>query len=218
MLGYLSSNSQVGFYVVSDRLIKVVVLFVTTLGTVLLPRISNYIENGKLEEYGRLVSFSIRVVFFLCFPAAVGLIVLADPLVNLFAGSDYSSAVLLVRIMGINILFIGVSNFLGFQVLYPHNQERLLILSVFLGALTNIFFNWVLIPQWHATGASVATLCAECVVVCVQIYLVRPYRKFDWPFMSIITYVSTAMFMGGLVYFLKACLFMMQVGLSLELL
>ena len=206
MLGYLSSDSQVGFYVVSERLIKVVVLFVTTLGTVLLPRMSNYIENGKLEEYGRLVSFSLRVFFFLCFPAAIGLIVLADPLVNLFAGSDYSSAVPLVRIMGINVLFIGVSNFLGFQVLYPHNQERRLILSVFLGAVTNICFNWVLIPQWHATGAVVATFCAECIVVCVQIFLVRPYRKFNWPFMSIITYLSTAIFMGGLVYFSQSLL------------
>ncbi len=201
MLGYLSSDSQIGFYVVSDRLIKVVVLFVTTLGTVLLPRISNYIENGKFEEYGRLVSFSIRAVFFLCFPAAIGLIVLADPLVNMFAGSDYSSAVELVQIMGVNVLFIGMSSFLGFQVLYPHNQERRLILSVFLGAVTNVCFNWVLIPQWHAAGAAVATLCAECVVVCAQIVLARPYRKFNWPFMSIIIYLSSSIFMGGFVYF-----------------
>lgn len=203
MLGYLTNEAEVGYYAVADRLIKVVVMLVTTLGTVLLPRVSYYLENNKVEEYSRLANFSLRVIFFLCLPAAAGLFVLAAPLVQLFAGDAFVTASPLVQIMGLNVVFVAMSNFMGYQVLYPQNKERLLVISVVFGAVTNFILNWFFIPRWHAMGAAMATLIAEASVTTAQVILSRPYQQFTWPVAPMCRYAGVALLMGVGVYFLS---------------
>lgn len=196
MLGYLTNESEVGYYTVADKLIKVVVMLVTTLGIVLLPRASYCLEKNQIEEYGRLSNFSLRTISFLALPVTAGVFVLATPMVNLLSGEAFAQTSILVKIMIFNIIFIALSNFIGFQVLYPHNKERLIVASVMLGAVINFGLNWFLIPRWQAVGAAVATLIAEASVTTVQLILSRPYQKFTWPLISIWKYSCVSLLMG----------------------
>lgn len=196
MLGYLSGDSDVGYYTVADRLIKVVVILVTSFGAVLLPRVSYYLENNLLDEYRDIIDFSLKVVLFLALPAAIGLFVLADPLVSIFAGSNYTESVMLMRIMAANIVLIAISNFFGYQILYPHNKEKLLIQSVFMGAMVNVILNTMLIPILRAEGAALATLISELMVTSYQTIVVRKFYKMKWPIFTLVKYAFTALLMG----------------------
>ncbi|NLY01567.1 MAG: flippase [Rhodopirellula sp.] len=192
MLGYLTDDRQVGLYSAADRLVKVIVVLVTSMGVVLVPRLSYYVQQKRFTEYSRLANLSVRVLAFVSFPAAAALIVLARPVILLFCGSRFEPSSPLVQIMGINVVLIAFSSFIGYQVLYSQGKERLLVCSVLFGAVSNLILNWLLIPQWQAMGAAVATLVAEALVTGVQIVLARPYVRFTWPLTDIVKYFVTA--------------------------
>ena len=199
MLGYMTDDSQVGFYSAADRMVKVVVMLVTSVGVVLLPRVSYYVKCGSLNEYRRVASAALRRISFISFPAAAGLIVSADALMLLLSGRAFAPAVPLLQIMGLNIILIALGNFVGYQVLYPQGKEKLLLCSVVLGALSNVALNCLLIPRWHAVGAAFATLTAETCVTGSRIILSRAYSSFTWPLWSMLKYAITALLMAAVV-------------------
>lgn len=200
MLGYLSNDVQVGYYAIADKIVKVAVMLVTALGAVMLPRASYQLQNNQHAEYGRLANFSLRAVCLMCFPAAFGLVAMAHPFILTFSGGAFAGSAIPLELMGINITFIAVSNFIGFQVLYPQNKENLLVLSVFVGALINFGLNWLLIPRWQAIGAAVATLVAECSVTAIQVIISRPYYRFAWPKKEMLQYGIAGVLMAVVIH------------------
>jgi O-antigen/teichoic acid export membrane protein len=202
MLGYMTDDAQVGYYCAADRAVKVVVMLVTSMGVVLLPRVSYYIESKKLDEYRLLMARTLRLITFVSFPAAAGFIVLANPLMLVLSGRAFEPAVPLLQIMGLDILWISVGNFVGYQALYSQGKERLLLYSVVLGALCNLGLNWLLIPRWHAVGAAFSTLVAETCVAGARIVFSRDYSNFEWPFRSMFKYAIAALTMAAVVVFL----------------
>lgn len=66
------------------------------------------------------------------------------------------------------VLFIGISNITGIQVLTPFGEERKVVISVLAGAVLDFALNLVLIPRMGSTGAAISTLLAEILVVIVQ--------------------------------------------------
>jgi O-antigen/teichoic acid export membrane protein len=203
MLGYLSDDVQVGLYAASQRLINILVMIMTTIGTVFQPRSAYYLQKEQMEEYSSLAAFSLRLFMFLGFPIAFGTFALADPLILALAGQHFNDAGMLVKIMAINVILIPMSHFFGFQVLYPQNKEKLLLFATAWGALANFLLNFVLIRYWHSKGAAVATLTAEAVVLLCLYLFSRPYQQFHWPLKEIGQYGFLACCMGGLILFLN---------------
>lgn len=65
MLGVMKNNEVVGYYNAAIKIKTILVTLVTSLGTVLLPRLSYYYEQGKEKEFIALVSkaFSFVLLF-----------------------------------------------------------------------------------------------------------------------------------------------------------
>ncbi|UCD49606.1 MAG: flippase [Phycisphaerales bacterium] len=206
MLGYMTTDTEVGFYSVADRVVKVLVMLVTSMGVVLVPRTSYYVQHKRLGEYRRLATIALRFVSFISFPTAVGLIVVASVLVPLLSGHAFKPAVPLVQIMGLNVVMIALGNFMGYQVLYPQGREKLLLYSAVCGALCNFALNCLLIPRWHALGAAFSTLATETCVTGVRIMLSGAYSDFAWPLRSMFRYGLVAMSMAVVVLSLRSLL------------
>lgn len=205
MLGYMVGDTQVGLYSAADRVVSVVVTFVTSMGIVVLPRVSYYVEFERFEEYRRLASTILRFIAFLSFPAAAGVIVLASPLMPLLSGRAFQPAVPLVQIMGLSVILKALSQFTGYQVLYSQGRERLLLYSAVLGAVTNLGLNWLLIPRWYAIGAALSMLATETCVTGAQIVMSRAYSNFSWPIWGMLKYGTVAVSMAILVLSLGSC-------------
>ncbi len=65
MLGLMKSNYDVGLYNAAVKIKTIMVSLVTSLGTVLLPRISYYFEQNKIQEFHALVSKAFSFVLLL---------------------------------------------------------------------------------------------------------------------------------------------------------
>lgn len=203
MLGYLTNDAQVGYYSISDKLVKVIIMGITAFNSVVTPRAINYIENKRYDEFQEITQLSVKIILFFTFPSALGLFLLAKPFVLLFGGGAYFSSINLIQVMSLNIIFISLSNFIGFQILYSNNKETLLLYSVLLGACVNFILNLIFIPKFQAYGAAISTLASEGLVTFMQIIYSRSVKIFIWPFQEIKMYMISACCMGIVLCVLK---------------
>ena len=175
MLGFMRGDDAVGFYTAGNKLSHVVLSVVASLGVVLLPRCSNLIETGQMEAFSKVTSKSYRLVVGLSLPCIVGLIVLAIPVIRIFCGDEFLAAVPVLCWTAPIILFIGLSNVIGLQILYPMGKESIVIWSTVGGAVLNFLLNLLLIPSLGAVGAAISTFGAELIVLLIQIVVGRRY-------------------------------------------
>lgn len=180
MLGFMKNNESVGFFTAATKLTQVIIAMVTSLGTVLLPRMSNMISNNQLTEFSQLAQKSLNFIIICTLPITLGLILLSNYIIPIFCGDSYTDAILTLKILAPVILFIGVSNVIGIQILYPQGHERVVIIATALGAFTNILLNFWLIPKYSQNGAAVATIIAEFVVTFVMCWIGRNLIWVKW--------------------------------------
>lgn len=198
MIGMISSNmNQVGYYEQSQKVIKVLLYFVTALGTVMLPRISNLFATGKTEEIKENINKSFRFVFLTAVPLMFGISAVSSLFVPVFYGSGYDSIIPLLRIISPITLAIGISNIIGRQFLIPTKQQKAFTISVCSGALINFALNMVLIRKYDAIGASIASVIAEVTVMCVQLWFVRNELNLELLIKPLIKYIM----LGAVMFF-----------------
>jgi putative peptidoglycan lipid II flippase len=77
-------DGSVSYLYYADRLMEFPLgIFVIAIGTAALPSFSSLVAQGKTGEFKETVSFAFRLGSFICIPAAVGLIALSTPILNL---------------------------------------------------------------------------------------------------------------------------------------
>lgn len=167
MLGFIKGDNSVGLYTAAIKVNRIVNNVITALGVVMIPRLSYYIANKEDAALKKLICKGYNYVFMLAVPAAIGLFVLSDDIIQLFSGNDFCSASITMRIMTIIVLFIPFSVMTNNQILVPMGKEKLILLSTIIGAISNIISNAILIPIYAENGAAVGTVIAEGMVAIV---------------------------------------------------
>lgn len=166
-------KSEVGFYEQSQKIIKMLLTIVTSLGTVMVPRMANTFINGDNKKIQEYLKRSFNYVFFISIPMIFGVIAIADNFVPLFFGEGYEKVIILMSVISPILLIIGLSNVIGTQYLLPTKRQKEYTISVIIGAIVNFCINMILIKKYGALGASIGTVLAEIVVTITQFIFVR---------------------------------------------
>lgn len=175
MLGFMTNETAVGFYNAAIRIKAILLSIVTSLGVVLLPRLSYYIKNNMHAEFNNALNKSINFVFVISLPIALFFILFAEPTILLLAGEYYTNAIMPLRIIMLAVIFVGITNILGIQILIPLKKEQALFISVMIAALTDTILNIFFIPIFSASGAAISVVFAEFSVLIIQLYIARKY-------------------------------------------
>ena len=117
MLGFLCTDEVVGYYTNSIKLVKILVALITSVGSVLLPRLSFYKNQGKLDECCNIVNKVVAVMLFLSIPCGIGTFILSDKLILVLFGNTFLPANTTVKIATGLIYVLGFSNLFGTQIL-----------------------------------------------------------------------------------------------------
>lgn len=171
MLGFMTSDETVGYYNAAVRIKSILVSIVTSLGAVLLPRASYYVERGEMDRFRQITRKALNFVFLAAVPMMIYFMVFARQGIFLLSGENYAGAVRPMQWIMPTLLFIGLSNVLGIQILVPLNREKVVLWSIIAGAAVDVVLNVALIPQYGASGAAAATSVAELVVLAVQFFV-----------------------------------------------
>lgn len=203
MVGAITGiEEEVAFYEQGQRIIKIAMTLVISLGTVMLPRVANLYKNNRMEKINEYLIKSFQFVFFLSFPMMFGLIAISCNLVPWFFGDGYAKVIPNMMIISPIIVIISLSNIMGTQLLLPTGRQKEFTLSVVVGCGVNFILNLLLIPSFLSIGAALATIFAEIAVTSVQIVFTRK----DFNFKNIVKnnskYIFSSIIMFGPIYLL----------------
>ena len=173
MLGFIIDDVAVGYYGAAIKIKNILVSLVTSLGAVLLPRASYCIETGQMYEFRRLTNKALHFVFVVSTPLSLFFVYNAKEGLLVASAPEYLPGLHSMMFIMPTVLFIGITNILGIQILLPLGKEKYVLYSEIGGAVVDLALNAVLIPKYGATGASVGTLVAEFTVLIIQIYLMK---------------------------------------------
>lgn len=168
MLGFMTSNVDVGYYSAAVKVKNILVSIVTALGAVLLPRAAYYVEHGLMAEFRNISQKAIRFVLIAASGVFVYFMLYAKESILFLSGNAFEPSVIPMQIIMPTVLFIGITNIFGIQMLIPLGKEKVVLKSEIAGAIVDLVLNALLIPWYQAAGAAVGTLAAEAVVLAVQ--------------------------------------------------
>jgi O-antigen transporter len=95
----------------------------------------------------------------------------------LLSGEQYIDAIVPMRIMLPTLLFIGLTNLMGIQILVPMGKEEKVLESTIVGAMIDLILNMILIPKYSVVGAAIGTVTAEFMVFIYQYFSARTLFK-----------------------------------------
>lgn len=174
MLGMITgSEFENGYYEQADRIEKLCLTIVSSLGIVMIPRISYVVSKRQSEMLDYYIYRSYRFVWFIALPLTFGLIGIADQFVPWFFGMGYEKTIILIRIVSVLLCIVGVSSVTGVQYLIPSGKQNQFTLSVVLGMVVNFCMNALLIRNYLSIGAAAATVAGELAVTISQLVMVR---------------------------------------------
>lgn len=179
ILGLMSTNEAVAYYTNADKIVRIIIIVITGIGGVLLPRISRYKEEGRYRECADIVSRVFEILFFCFLPIGVGLICISSQIVLILFGDSYAAGITTMQIMSLLIYALGFSNLFGTQVLLAFNKERKLLYCTIGGAAINIILNFILIPSMAQNGTAIASVASETFVTATTAFFASKVLSFN---------------------------------------
>ena len=168
MVGSMSGNTQLAYYDNSEKIISITSNLIGSVGTVMLPRMSNIVVNNNWEKGKKYISNSMEAVLWLSCALSFGLAGIASVFAPVFWGREFTECAPLITLLVVVLPIKGFANVLRTQYLIPNKKDKEYTLSVCLGALVNVLMNLLLIPTLKAAGAAIGTIFAELTVCVVQ--------------------------------------------------
>lgn len=178
MLGVMTTTEEVGYYHSSESVIQVPIALITSLGTVMQPRMANMVSSKTDPNVIRSVfEKSIFLAMFLSTSIGFGIMTVARDFVPLFFGNGFEKCITLFEILLPSCVFIAFANVIRTQYLIPNKKDKEYVVSLFFGAIINLLFNSILIPYYGSIGTAFGTLLAEASVCIVQSVMTRNVIK-----------------------------------------
>lgn len=201
MLGAITEEIQVGFYESADKIVTIPICIVTSLGTVMLPRMANLMaKDNNREGVYDLILKSIVLAVFLTAPISFGIMSIAKEFVPLFYGIEFEACIRLFYILLPSCIFVAVANVIRTQYLIPAGFDKEYIRSCAIGAVVNLIINILLIPKFASLGAAIGTLIAEFSVLLYQFLVTRKVIKYSRILPQMLFALVASGLMGIVVY------------------
>lgn len=174
MIGKLVvDKSETGYYEQGQKVIRLLLTIVTSLGVVMIPRMASTFASGDKEKINDYMNLSFKFVFFLAFPIMFGIISISQAFVPVFFGKGYDKVVILINIISPILILMGIANVVGTQYLLPTKRQKEYTISVTIGVIVNFILNYILIQKLASIGASIATVLSQLVVDLIQLKYIK---------------------------------------------
>ena len=144
-----------------------------------------------------------RYILLICLPAAVGLSVLAKPIINIFVAPEYYEGYGIIPLVTSGIFFGGVSYGFGLIFGYIKKTYLYMILAVIV-ALLNVGLNFLLVPRYGYMAAAMTTLIAYGFYFFLMVIVSRRFLTWEFPFEFLGKAVGASAMMGIAVYLLSS--------------
>lgn len=216
LASFLPSGSVSWLYY-SDRLVELPLgVFAIAISTVILPSLSRHQANSSSEAFASTMDWAIRMVMLIAVPAAVALLVLAEPiLITLFQYGELTPRDVFMAGFSLRAYALGLLAFMLIKVLAPgyfSRQDTKTPVSIGIKAMVaNMLLNVVFVVPLHFywqmghVGLALAT-SASAFFNAALLYLglrkAEVYKPLSGMLATVVRIILSAMLMALVIYLL----------------
>ena len=203
MLGTLYGEEHLNYYKVSMGFIRMFLYLIVSIGSVVLPRMTNIVTNDEDGERKaqELIHTTLKISLALSLPMCFGMIAIARSFISWYSPTTPILASLIMMGSPI-IILIAISNVTGTQYLVPVGMFDKYTKSVIFGSLTNFVINLLLISRYGAYGALIGSVIAELVVTTTQFLMIYKQVNLSFRERSMFIYLVSSLVMMVVVGFI----------------
>src|SRR6266566_2018057 len=158
-------NGPVSWLNIAFRLMQLPLgIFGVAIGTVTLPLVSKSAAAGNMDEFRAILARGIRLAFLLTIPSAIGLAMLASPIISVIYQHGRFTAEMTRETAGaLQFYAVGLASYAVLKVLTPAfyaiGQRNTPMIVSFLAVGANLFLNWLFTFRlgWGHRGLAFST-------------------------------------------------------------
>lgn len=164
-LGFTHDDIQVGYYTTATKLHSVVIALFTALTSVMLPRMSSLLQEGKIKEFKIKINKSIDILLSTSIPLIIFMIILAPQIVYIVSGEGYEGAITPLRIITPLCFIVGYEQILIIQAMMPLKMDGAILFNSIIGAVLGVVLNIMIIPNLASIGSAIVWCTCETIVL-----------------------------------------------------
>lgn len=212
MIGVITNDmEEVGYYEQAQKIVKATLTVITALQIVMNSRIANAYAINDKKEIKECLEKSFKFVWIIAIPIALGIIATAPKFVPWFYGEEFNRVIPIIIATSPILIVIGLSGITGIQYLVQIGKQKEFTISVTIGAIVNLLFNFILVKFFEGVGAAISSVIAEAVILIIQLIYIREQFSFIEILKISINYFISGFIMlfvvGALVHYLSISIF-----------
>ena len=171
MIGAIMSDSysHVTYYKYAHQIQRMLLMFINTIATVVVPRLTILFKEKKTEEYNSLLTKSFNLILILAIPIIIGITFVSDSVLVWLYGEEYIVSSPILKVLSATVLISPISYLLGSRVCLVTGNEKIMPIPVSIGAVVNVGLNALFIWLWGEMGAAFASVVSETIVCAIYI-------------------------------------------------
>ena len=114
-LGFAAGETQVGLYTTATKLYGMIMALFTAFTGVMIPRMSNLVSGGEMEQFRTYYGKAVDYLFAFSFPVIIWMVMMAPDIVRVISGPEFGEAVKPMLIIAPLIFVIGYEQILVLQ-------------------------------------------------------------------------------------------------------
>jgi O-antigen/teichoic acid export membrane protein len=163
MIMHMLGSVEVGYYSVAIKLIALFSFIPSIIQNTFNPAIINAKKTNENLYQTRLLNYY-RLNVSLFFLSALPIFIFSEQIVTITFGEEYRSAGVLLSLMAIRLLFANLGVARSSYIL-AENIFKYALVTMIIGAISNIAMNYYLIPIYGSEGAIVATIISFLITI-----------------------------------------------------
>lgn len=188
ILGLFQNSTQVAFYDNSQRISNMVLGIVTSISLVIMPKMAG--EGQKQQRIILKKSLDATVMLGTMF--AVIIMANTKEFVPFFFGAKFIPMTPLMFFFALTIIMIPMGGVFANQFALANHRDRDYAIPVIVGAILEVVLSYFLDQLYGATGAMLAILTTELIVLILRLLIVRDGYDFKYSFQEVPKYFLIA--------------------------
>lgn len=183
LLSKMMGDSAVGWYSIAYKITFAFQFIPMALTASIYPRFSEYFLQDK-ESLASVFERSLKYLWIVVFPIAIGIAILARDIVLSIYSTDYFNSILPLQILILGLIFSFVSFPIG-AFLNATNRQTTQTIIVFCVLVLNVVLNIILIPQYGVIGAAISATVGNVLLTAVGYYFISRSSNISHKFISL---------------------------------
>jgi O-antigen/teichoic acid export membrane protein len=175
IVGLLTDDHSVGLYSTAIRANRMVVIFLTSLGISIIPRLAYYSQHNMREESHQVATKTVRFMFLIVWPVSALFLAFAPQILTMLSGPEFLPAASVMRLSVPVIAASVFTNYLAFHVLFPIGGEKTVLIATSIAAAISLSLNFLLVPFWGIEGAAITAVLGQ--LACSVVLFVGAQRR-----------------------------------------